>query len=181
MREFIEGAAYVSPSENRLYPTQTRSGTVGVIDQHGNFRVPGDNGIPEDLVLVWAPNDPLPDKDLPRADGADHSLLADIRYELDGFRQELGGIEYHMINSAHEQLKQLLIDDWHYPPRLNSRPGRYEDETGQEWRFHEQAGENVEFQALHWESGTTGNSWHMVPIDQFGERIAVKWIGELDE
>jgi hypothetical protein len=100
--KFVEGAAYVGPSRNTVYISSNNgdlwewerehrvNGTVVRVDPPSR---------PDDLVLIWEPGDPMPEAlEAARIKGADHSVLADVRWELDSMRQEISSIEFNLIN-----------------------------------------------------------------------------------
>lgn len=175
MPEYIPGAVYVSPSTNTAWIADS----THLNDPVNGYRAHRDDvDLPSDMVLVWQPNDDLPLNMPENRTSEPQSLLADIRYELNGFREELGAIEYHMLNSVYDELKQLLADDWHYPPVVNARPGLYESEDHKTWMFDFEEGGQwfLQTKPNHYESRHLP-TWR----DNREQPVAVKWIGELDE
>jgi hypothetical protein len=173
--EFIQGAAYVSPSRNEVY---TGNGD-GLYTRGGHWVDPSTKSMPDDLVCIWKPGDRIEYRWPDWLDGAAETVILDSDApstpdEWTGKSRQRDRL-IKRIGPGGETWQHPKLKGWFYPTRYNETPGRYEDEEGNRWTFRktEQYPDGGWYFPL-W------NEWFDIPQLE-GDPAAVRWVGELDE
>lgn len=170
MTEFIKGAAYVSAKRNKAY-----TGDELEVYEENDL-------VPDDLICIYEPGDELDD---PIDDGYRPTIrIKGTPLIPDEVKDEMGCMRQTPLP---EDLRTSLTDavevirlqqrGWFYPTRLQEHSGRYEDEARQIWIFDRQDGPQ-----WYLETENTWTAMHIPTWDRDGkERIAVRWLGEVDD
>lgn len=219
--EYVEGAAYVSQSRGEAYIGKRGvNGAYALVDDEGEYVE--DRALPDDLVCIWAPGDPLPTRIIPASPTMwkfDPPVkLTPGEYlmpfaGIPGVRAPRGGMNvtaaytgspppsfWHPADPhPHEQVTHpsavadgvryfLNQSGFFYPTRYNERPGRYEDERTNKWRYDPEAPSGPgNPSGPRWSLEKDPNGWFEIPVtlsedtNLMGYPIAVRWIGGLDE